>query len=133
MAETPAEVTVLLQQANGGDPHAGSRLFEMVQQRLHLMAEKRLVNEPPGATLQATVLVHDAFLQLLGDGQAVDLNDRNHFYRLAARAMRRILIDRARNRKAIKRGGPDRKRAEVELDRVEGSSNETDILELHRR
>jgi len=132
MAENPAEVTVLLQQANHGDPHAGSQLFEIVQQQLHRMAERRLSNEPPGATIQATVLVHDAYMQLLGEGQGVDLNDRNHFYRLAARAMRRILIDRARSRKAMKRGGPERKRADIELNAVADNSNETDILELHQ-
>ena len=131
MAEDPAEVTVLLQQANEGDTHAGSRLFKIVEQQLHRMAERKLANEPPGATIQATILVHDAFLQLMGEGQAVDTNDRKHFYRMAARAMQRILVDRARSRKALKRGGKDWKRADVEMDGVAGSTNELDVLELH--
>jgi len=131
MTEVSTEITVLLQQANNGDSHADSRLFKIVQEQLHRMAEKKLVNEPPGATIQATVLVHDAFLQLMGEGQTVDLNDRNHFYRLAAKVMHRILVDRARNRKALKRGGPHWKRANVELNGVAEKSKEIDVLELH--
>ena len=131
MAHNPAEVTVLLQQANEGNPHAGSKLFNLVEQQLHQMAEVKMAHEPPGATIQATVLVHDAFLQLMGDGQELDLNDRKHFFVLAAQAMRRILIDRARRRKAKKRGGKDRRQAQMELDRVEEQSGDDEVLELH--
>jgi len=132
MANNPAEVTVLLHRANDGDVHAGSHLFKLVQQQLHKMAEIKMAHEPPGATIQATVLVDDVFMQLMGAGQAVELNDRKHFYVLAAKAMRRILIDRARSRKALKRGGPNNKRANVELDHVAEVSNEVDVLELHQ-
>lgn len=133
MAESHAEVTALLQQVSRGDPHANSKLFEIVHQQLHAMAERKLASEPPSATMQATVLVHDAYLKLLGeDGQSIDLNDRNHFYVLAAKAMRRILIDRARSRKAIKRGGPQRKRADVEVDSMPGKGLQFDALELHQ-
>lgn len=131
MAEEPAEVTVLLQQAKGGDPSAGSALFRRVQDHLHNMAERRLSQEQAGATIQATVLVHDAFLQLVGTDQKVDINDRKHFYVLAAQAMRRILIDRARGRRALKRGGPDRRRADVEVEHVAARSGDDQLLALH--
>ncbi|MEO2047419.1 MAG: ECF-type sigma factor [Pirellulales bacterium] len=131
MAIVPPDVTVLLQQANHGNSHADSQLFKIVQQQLHRMAEKKLAHESPGTTIQATILVDDAFLQLMGAEHSVEINDRNHFYKLAARAMRRILIDRARGRNALKRGGPQGKRADVELDRMSDKSYETDILELH--
>ncbi|MCA9231036.1 MAG: sigma-70 family RNA polymerase sigma factor [Planctomycetales bacterium] len=132
MASRSAEVTVLLHQANDGDARAGSQLFQLVQQQLHQMAESKLAHEPPGTTIQATVLVHDVFLQLMGEGQELDLNDRKHFYVLAAKAMRRILIDRARRRKALKRGGPQGKQANVELDRLETDSNDEEVLDLHQ-
>lgn len=130
MPDSSREVTALLQRANRGDATAGPELFRVVQQHLHTMAEQKLRQEQAGATIQATVLVHDAFLQLVGD-RGVDLNDRKHFYILAAKAMRRILIDRARRRKALKRGGPHWKRADVEVQQVPSSSNSYDVLTLH--
>lgn len=131
MTQEPAEVTVLLQQANRGDASAGSKLFRQVQQQLHSMAEQKLSREQAGATIQATVLVHDAFLQLVGAEQEVDCNDRKHFYVLAAQAMRRILIDRARGRRALKRGGPDRKRADVVVENIAARSADDELLALH--
>lgn len=131
MAEEPAEVTLLLQQAKRGDTAAGSELFRQVQQQLHSMAEQKLSREQAGATIQATVLVHDAFLQLVGAEQEVDLSDRKHFYVLAAQAMRRILIDRARRRRAVKRGGPERRRADVEVDQMAQGSPDDELLALH--
>ena len=92
MSDDPSEVTLLLQQAKAGDTEAASMLFQLVQQELHQMAERNLTQEQPGATIQATVLVDDVFLQLMGPDQAIDWADRKHFYVLAAKAMRRILI-----------------------------------------
>ena len=131
MADDPAQVTILLQQANRGDVAAGSALFREVQAQLHQMAERKLSGEQAGATIQATVLVHDAFLQLVGDEQAVDFNDRKHFYVLAAQAMRRILIDRARARRALKRGGPQRRRADLAVEEIAGRSSDDELLALH--
>ncbi len=131
MADSSAEVTVLLQQANQGDASAGSKLFRQVQAQLHSMAEQKLSQEQAGATIQATVLVHDAFLQLVGEEHDVDCNDRKHFFVLAAKAMRRILIDRARKRRAIKRGGPNKKRADVGLENIAGRSADDELLALH--
>jgi RNA polymerase sigma factor (TIGR02999 family) len=131
MADDPAQVTVLLHQANRGNKEAGSALFRQVQNQLHDMAERKLSREQAGATIQATVLVHDAFLQLVGTDQDVDWNDRKHFFVLAAQAMRRILIDRARGRRALKRGGRDRKRVDVVVDNVAGRSPDDELLALH--
>ena len=131
MSEEPAEVTLLLQQANRGNAEAGSELFRQVQQRLHIMAEQKLSHEQAGATIQATVLVHDAFLQLVGAEQEVDCNDRKHFYVLAAHAMRRILIDRARRRRALKRGGPTGRRDNVVVENVAQRSPDDELLALH--
>ncbi len=131
MTDSSAEVTVLLQQANQGDASAGSKLFRQVQAQLHSMAEQKLSQEQAGATIQATVLVHDAFLQLVGEEQDVDCNDRKHFFVLAAQAMRRILIDRARRRRALKRGGPDKKRADVGVENIAGRSSDDELLALH--
>lgn len=132
MADDPAEVTVLLQQANRGNAEAGSELFRQVQQQLHTMAERKLSAEQAGGSIQATILVHDAFLQLVGDGQDVDWNDRKHFYVLAAQAMRRILIDRARGRRALKRGGRNFKRADIAIDHIAGGMTDDELLALHR-
>ncbi len=131
MSEQPADVTVLLQQANRGNAEAGSELFRRVQQQLHDMAERKLSREQAGATIQATVLVHDAFLQLVGAEQEVDWNDRKHFYVLAAQAMRRILIDRARGRRALKRGGAHRQRVDVVVENVAARSSDDELLALH--
>ena len=90
MAYSPAQVTVLLHQSHVVDSHSGSRLFELVRQQLHKMAETKMAHEPPGSTIQATVLVHDVFMQLMGSEHELELKDRNHFYVLAAKAMRRI-------------------------------------------
>ena len=131
MSESPEEVTALLHQANNGDSRAGSRLFRIVHDQLHRMADKKLANEPVGTSMQATVLVHDAYLQLMGGSNRPEMNDSNHFYVLAAKAMRRILIDRARKRKAQKRGGPHWKKANLPTDSLPGKSAESEILDLH--
>lgn len=131
MSDTPSEVTVLIRRAQEGDPDAGPQLLEAVYQKLHQLAEKKLAQEQEGITLQATVLVHDAYLQLVRAGEANNLNDRKHFYIVAAKVMRRMLIDRARSRRALKRGGHDWKRSAVEVDHVADSGDNTDVLALH--
>ena len=131
MADDSADVTRLLHQANGGDAAAGSKLFRQVQQQLHSMAERKLSSEQAGSTIQATVLVHDAFLQLVGSEKNVDYNDRKHFYVLAAQAMRRILIDRARRRRAIKRGGRERLRVDMAVENVQARTPDDELLALH--
>lgn len=124
---------MLLQKATSGDDGARAEVLDKVYQNLRSMAEGKLRGEAPGHSLQATVLVHDAYLQLLGDGKDVQINDRQHFYILAAKAMRRILVDHARRRKAAKRGGPDRHRVDVEADQLAATKAAAteDVLAVH--
>ncbi len=102
-ATSPAEVTRLLQEWRTGDAAAGERLIEVLYRELHGMAQRRLARES-SSTLQTTALVHEAYLRLIGQ-RCVDWRDRGHFLALAATMMRRVLVDRARARRAEKRGG----------------------------
>jgi RNA polymerase sigma factor (TIGR02999 family) len=100
---SPAEVTDLLHAWRGGDAAAEDRLLEVLYRELHAMARNRLRRERPGGTLQTTALVHEAYLRLV-DNRRVEWRDRGHFLALAATMMRRVLVDRARARRADKRG-----------------------------
>lgn len=97
------DVTRILQAASGGDPKAAQELMPLVYEELRKLAAYRMSLQPPGQTLQATALVHDAYLRLLGDGEK-SWNDRRHFFAAAAEAMRHILIDRARRKAAVRHG-----------------------------
>ncbi len=115
---TPArsEVTRILAGLSEGDPHAAQELLPLVYEELRKLAHQRLRNEPPGLTLQATALVHEAYLRLVGDDvSASRWDDRGHFFAAAAEAMRRILVERARKYGRQKHGA-GRKR--VDLDHV---------------
>jgi len=101
---TATDITGILRQAQQGDAGAPARLMEMVYTELRGMAAQRMAKEAPGQTLQATALVHEAWLKLGGDKQAAWQN-RAHFFAAAAEAMRRILIDRARRKRAARHGG----------------------------
>jgi len=111
-ADNPAPVTALLLQWGKGDEAALDRLIPFVHQELHRIARRCMGGEAPGHTLQATALVNEAYLRLV-DGKAVTWTDRAHFFAVSARIMRRILVDHARARRALKRGGRD---ARVTLD-----------------
>jgi RNA polymerase sigma-70 factor, ECF subfamily len=102
-AHGPGEVTVLLQQISTGDPRAADKLVPLVLQELRSLARLQLRSERPGHTLQPTALVHEAYLRLVSD-QARDWHNRAHFIGVAASVMRRILIDHARRKHALKRG-----------------------------
>ena len=103
-----SEVTRILSKLESGDPSAAEQLLPLVYEELRKLAAAQMANESPGQTLDATALVHEAYLRLIGDHA---YNDRRHFFRVAAEAMRRILIDRARRKQRIKHGG--------QLERVE--------------
>ena len=108
-----SNVTQILSAIDSGDPCAAAELLPLVYEELRKLADARLVKERPGQTLQATALVHEAYLRLVGpdhDG-ARGWDSRGHFFAAAAEAMRRILIDRARARGAVKRGGSARQLA----------------------
>jgi len=99
-----AEITGLLKAWRRGDSAALDRLTPLVYEQLHRMARRYMRTERAGHTLQATALVNEAFLRLV-DAQDLDWTDRAHFFAVCARVMRRILVDAARSRAAIKRGG----------------------------
>jgi len=96
-------VTRLLREVSDGESGASDRLLACVYDHLHQLARARMAGERPGHTLQTTALVHEAYLKLLGP-QDIAWNDRGHFFHAAAEAMRRILVDHARQRGALKRG-----------------------------
>lgn len=107
----PHEVTQLLAAVNDGDSRASAKLLPLVYDELRKLAKARMAHEAVGQTLQPTALVHEAYLRLVGDTN-VGWDNRGHFFAAAALAMRRILVERARSRNRIKRGGG---RARVEL------------------
>jgi RNA polymerase sigma factor (TIGR02999 family) len=100
-----SEVTRILSAIERGDPSAAVQLLPLVYDELRKLAAAKLAQEKPGQTLQATALVHEAYLRLVGDGQPRDWNGRGHFFAAAAEAMRRILIENARHKKSAKAGG----------------------------
>jgi len=111
-----SDVTRILSQIDSGDPSAAEHLLPLVYDELRKLAAQWLAQEKPGQTLQATALVHDAYLRLVGGEKARHWNSRGHFFGAAAEAMRRILVDQARRKQAYKRGGQGRR---VPLDAAE--------------
>ena len=99
------EVTKLLSEIDAGDPDAAERLLPLVYDELRRLAAAKLAHEQPGQTLQATALVHEAYLRLVKDDAAEHWNSRGHFFAAVAEAMRRILVENARRRGRQKHGG----------------------------
>ena len=99
------EVTRILHQIEQGDPHAAGELLPLVYDELRRLATRRLARERPGQTLQATALVHEAYLRLVGHDPDRHWDHRGHFFAAAAEAMRRILVERARRKRRRKHGG----------------------------
>ena len=108
-----SDVTRLIDAAAAGDPHASAQLLPLVYDELRKLAAQKLVQEKPGQTLQATALVHEAYLRLVDGNTALVWNGRGHFFAAAAEAMRRILIDQARQKRSLRRGG-GRERLDLE-------------------
>jgi RNA polymerase sigma factor (TIGR02999 family) len=106
------DVTQVLAAIEKGDPAAASQLLPLVYDELRRLAAQKLVNEAVGQTLQPTALVHEAYLRLVGSNSEGEWDSRGHFFAAAAEAMRRILVDNARKRRSLKRGG-DRKRLDL--------------------
>ena len=100
-----SEVTGILSAIEQGDPHAAEQLLPLVYDELRKLAARKLVQERPGQTLQTTALVHEAYIRLVDTEKAQHWNSRGHFFAAAAEAMRRILINRARDKDRLKRGG----------------------------
>jgi RNA polymerase sigma factor (TIGR02999 family) len=119
-----SDATRLLNAAAAGDPGAAAELLPLVYDELRKLAAARLAQEAPGATLQPTALVHEAYLRLVGDGPEPDWDGRGHFFGAAAEAMRRILVDTARRKQTRKAGGD---RARLDLDGLEpAAADESD-------
>jgi RNA polymerase sigma factor (TIGR02999 family) len=110
------DVTRLLEAAATGDPQAASELLPLVYEELRKLAAARLASEKPGQTLQPTALVHEAYLRLVGGTQPQEWSGRGHFFAAAAEAMRRILLNRARDKQRLKRGGG---RMQLDLDQID--------------
>ncbi len=119
---TSNHITMVLEQMRSGNPKSSAELLPLVYEDLRAMARKHLSQERPGQTLQPTALVHEAYIRLLGSGDDVQWDDRRHFFGAAAIAMRRVLVERARARASIKRGGPDARRVTL-------SENDTPLVE----
>lgn len=123
------DVTHILSAIEQGDAGASDRLLPLVYEELRRLAADRLAQEKPGQTLQATALVHEAYLRLVDTEKAQQWNSRGHFFAAAAEAMRRILINRARDKKRLKRGGGWKR---VDFDRltVVDDATEDELLAL---
>jgi RNA polymerase sigma factor (TIGR02999 family) len=129
-----SEVTHILSAIEQGDPHAAEQLLPLVYEELRQLAAHKMAQETPGQTLQATALVHEAYLRLVASGSAAipaeqHWKSRGHFFGAAAEAMRRILIDRAREKMAQKRGG-DWKRIPFEEVDPPGGTPPRELLAL---
>src|SRR5436190_18856293 len=121
-------VTSILSQIEHGDPQAAEQLLPLVYDELRRLATAKLVQEQPGQTLQATALVHEAYVRLVGDEQSQSWDNRGHFFAAAAEAMRRILVETARRKRRLKYGGDWQRK---DLDAVEISTDDgDDVLAL---
>jgi RNA polymerase sigma factor (TIGR02999 family) len=123
------EVTRILSQIESGDPSAAEQLLPLVYDELRKLAAARLAHEKPGQTLQATALVHDAFVRLVDTDKAQHWDSRRHFFAAAAEAMRRILVDNAYRKKSLKRGGNHKR---LDLDDIDPTiqPEDDDLLAL---
>ena len=123
------DVTHFLALIEQGDPQAAEKLLPLVYDELRKLAAQKMAQEEPGHTLQATGLVHEAYLRLVDGNRARQWNSRGHFFAAAAEAMRRILIEHAREKRALKRGGAWHRVPLEEVDLPAGSPHE-DLLAL---
>jgi len=117
------ELTLALAAAAAGEPEAAEKLLPLVYDELRRVAARQLAHESPGHTLQATALVHEAYLRLVTPGRDEPWDNRRHFFAAAAEAMRRILVESARRKRRVRHGG--------ELDRVNLAEHELPIEEPH--
>jgi len=124
-----SDVTRIMSQIEQGDAQAAEKLLPLVYDELRKLAGAKLALEKPGQTLQATALVHDAYIRLVDVEKAQHWNSRGHFFCAAAEAMRRILVDNARRKMAKKQGG-QWQRQDAELDRMTAPDTSDDVLAI---
>lgn len=125
-----SEVTQILQQVEQGDPTAAEKLLPLVYDELRHLAARKIAQERPGQTLQATALVHEAWLRLVGRDEPRAWNNRGHFFGAAAEAMRRILVERARQKARIRHGG-GLERADLDHVTLATEDNDATVLAIH--
>jgi RNA polymerase sigma factor (TIGR02999 family) len=124
-----SEVTQILSTLERGETHAASQLLPLVYTELRKLAAQRLSREAPGQTLQPTALVHEAYLRLVGEAGAQRWEGRAHFFAAAAEAMRRILVENARRKRSLKRGG-ELARRRLDPDEIACAEISEDVLAL---
>jgi RNA polymerase sigma factor (TIGR02999 family) len=124
-----SDVTRLLDAAAAGEPHAAAELLPLVYDELRRLAAARVAGEKPGQTIQATALVHDAYVRLVGADPGRDWNGRGHFFAAAAEAMRRILVEAARRKQTRKHGG-GRQRQDLDVDALVAPEPDMDLVAL---
>ena len=129
MGQASQPVTQILDEISGGDPQAAEKLLPVVYEELRRLAAAKMAQESPGQTLQATALVHEAWLRLTG-GEETAWNSRGHFFGAAAEAMRRILLERARKKSRVRHGGELHR---VDLEQVTIATQDSDdvIVAIH--
>ena len=123
------DVTRILDTIEQGDPQAAEQLLPLVYDELRRLASAKLASEKPGQTLQATALVHEAYVRLVGSDRSSDWKGRGHFFAAAAEAMRRILIDVARRKRSLRHGG-HLKRKPLEHAGPESPGQDSDLVAL---
>jgi RNA polymerase sigma factor (TIGR02999 family) len=124
-----SDVTQILSQIEQGDPQAAEKLLPLVYDELRKLAAVRLAGEKPGQTLQATALVHEAYVKLVNGQESQQWNSRGHFFGAAAEAMRRILVDNARRKMALKQGG-DWQRTKADFERMSAPETSEEVLAI---
>ena len=127
MAQSP---TILLQMLRDGDDDAAGQLFEQLYPELHMIASRVFRSQKKDHTLQPTVLVHEAYMKMVGAEKAPEWQNRAHFCNVAARAMRQILVNHARDKSAAKRGGPDAHRVTLHDHEAKTDDALLDVLAL---
>jgi RNA polymerase sigma factor (TIGR02999 family) len=125
-----SDVTRILSAIDQGDPQAAERLLPLVYDELRKLAAERMAREKPGQTLQATALVHEAYLRLVDTDKIQRWNSRGHFFAAAAEAMRRILVERARHKHSLKAGGDRHRQEMTEVEAPDAGPN-VDLLALN--
>ena len=132
MLDLMSEVTRILSAIEQGDPHAAEQLLPLVYEELRQLAAQKLAHEKPGQTLQATALVHEAYLRLVDVNESQSWNSRGHFFAAAAEAMRRILVENARRKKRVRHGGElHRQPLEDNEPAIVAPVDEINLLTLH--
>lgn len=124
-----SDITHILNAIDAGEPHAAAQLLPLVYDQLRKLAAARMAQERPGQTLDATALVHEAYLRLIGNGPEQHWDGRGHFFAAAAEAMRRILVENARRKMLPKHGGGRRRLVLDEAHRILESSDDLLLLD----